>query len=66
MDPKTKSFKSPDTTALTPDFGTKLVDWVKRDMERAKKAREERKAKAQAEASGGSAPGRAPGRESKR
>lgn len=64
MDPKTKSFKSPDTTALTPDFGSKLVDWVKRDMERAKKAREERKAKA--EAAGGSSAGRAPGREPKR
>ncbi len=42
MDPKSRPFKSPDLTPLLPDFGAKLVAWVKKDMDRARAARRDR------------------------
>jgi len=43
MDPKSYAGKPPSFEALTAEMGSKLSEWVHKDMERAKKAREERK-----------------------
>ncbi len=44
MDPKSLDGKPPTFETLDPAFGAKLSEWVMRDMIRAKKARDAKKA----------------------
>ncbi len=56
MDPKSLDGKPPTFETLDPSFGAKLSEWVMRDMIRAKKAREAKKAKASAQSPDSRAP----------
>jgi hypothetical protein len=44
MDPKSRPFKSPEVTVPQPEWGAELVARIAKDMERAKREREQRAA----------------------